>query len=113
MAKSLLNDNGVRHNGSGMLLGRLNVVNVGLLSGAGEDEYRSGGPRGKSRRRTSIHCWGGSRLTNTWEGFFFPSGETQRRTQRAGEGPSSLWPLIQIPQNDLSFIHLISFSNNN
>lgn len=71
MAKSLLNDNGVRHNGSGMLLGRLNVVNVGLLSGAGEDEYRSGGPRGKSRRRTSIHCWGGSRL-RTHGRFFSP-----------------------------------------
>ena len=60
MAKSLLNDKGIRYNGDGMLLGRLNVVNVGLLLGVAEDEYRGGGLREKSHCTTSLHCWVGS-----------------------------------------------------
>lgn len=52
-----------------MLLGRLNVVKVGLLSGAEEDEYRGGGLGVKSPCSTSVHCWRGSYLTHIWEGF--------------------------------------------
>lgn len=56
MAKSLLNDKGIRYNGDGMLLRRLNVVNVELLLGAAEDEYRGGGLREKSQCSTSSYC---------------------------------------------------------
>lgn len=60
IAKSPLNYKGVRYNGDGMLLGRLNVVNTGLLSAAAEDASRGGGWREKSRRATSLHyCRGG------------------------------------------------------
>lgn len=38
IAKSPVNDKGIRYNRNGMLPGRLNVVNVGLLLGAEEDE---------------------------------------------------------------------------
>lgn len=43
IAKSLLNDKGIRYNRDGMLLGQLNVVNVRLLLGVAEDEYGGGG----------------------------------------------------------------------
>ncbi len=67
IAKSLLNDKGIRYNGDGMLLGRLNVVNVGLLLGVAEDEFRGGGLTVKSQCTTSIHCWGGLHLTHVQE----------------------------------------------
>lgn len=62
IAKSLLNDKGIRYNGDGMLLGKLNVVNVGLLLGVAEDEYRGGGLGKKSQSTTSIYCQGSLQL---------------------------------------------------
>lgn len=60
IAKSLLNYKGIKYNGDGMLLGQLNVVNIGLLLLIAEDESRGGGLREKSQCTTSLHCWGGS-----------------------------------------------------
>lgn len=48
IAKSLLNYKGINYNGDGMLLGQLNVVNIGLLLLIAEDESRGGGLREKS-----------------------------------------------------------------
>lgn len=75
IAKSLLNDKGIRYNRDGVLLGRLSVVNVRLLLGVAEDEYRGGGLRAKSQCITSIHCRGGLHLTHIQE--IFPPEETQ------------------------------------
>lgn len=90
IAKSPVNDKGIRYNRNGMLLGRLNVVNVGLLLGAEEDEYRGGGLRVKSPCSTSIHCWGGSHLTHTQEGFASEKKIAVNTAQRAGEGCAPL-----------------------
>lgn len=78
-----MDDNGIRYNGDGMLLGQLNVVNVGLLLGVAQDEYRGGSLREKSQNYKLPLL---RRLTfNAHAGCFCYRRNAVRITLRAGD----------------------------
>lgn len=86
-----MDDKGIRYNGDGMLLGQLNVVNVGLLLGAAQDEYRGGSLREKSQHYKLPLL---RRLTfNAHTGCFCYRKNAVRKTRRAGDACAD--PVVQ------------------